>query len=133
MENKIKYLEMIQSVINRMANNSFCLKGWTVTLVSGILAISNWKMGQPHFYIVLIPILAFWGLDSYYLLQERLYRSLYEKTCNTDCEVDFLLKTSAEEKVFKQYLYCIFSKSIFFFYIPLLLVCVAIKMITHTA
>ena len=37
MENKIKYLEMIQSVINRMANNSFCLKGWTVTLVSGFI------------------------------------------------------------------------------------------------
>lgn len=28
MENKIKHLEFIQGVINRMANNSFMLKGW---------------------------------------------------------------------------------------------------------
>ena len=35
MENKIKHLEIIQGVINRMAGNSFALKGWAVTLVAG--------------------------------------------------------------------------------------------------
>lgn len=28
MENKVKYLEIIQGVISRMANNSFLMKGW---------------------------------------------------------------------------------------------------------
>ncbi len=32
MEQKIKHLEFIQAAINRMAGNSFLLKGWTVTL-----------------------------------------------------------------------------------------------------
>ena len=34
MEKKIKHLEMIQGVINRMAGNSFALKGWSVTLIA---------------------------------------------------------------------------------------------------
>ena len=41
MENKLRHLEMIQNIISRMANNSFLLKGWTVTLVAGIFTISS--------------------------------------------------------------------------------------------
>ena len=37
MEKKIKHLEMIQAVIVRMGNNSFLLKGWSVTLISAYL------------------------------------------------------------------------------------------------
>ena len=38
MDKKLKHLEMVQGVINRMASNSFMLKGWAVTLVAGIFA-----------------------------------------------------------------------------------------------
>ncbi len=31
---QIKHMEMIQAVITRMANNSFMIRGWCVTLVS---------------------------------------------------------------------------------------------------
>lgn len=34
MEEKIRHLEMVQGIINRMAGNSFFLKGWMVTLVT---------------------------------------------------------------------------------------------------
>ena len=37
-ENKRKHLEFIQDVINRMARNSFMLKGWTVLVVGAIIA-----------------------------------------------------------------------------------------------
>ena len=37
-ETKIRYLELIQNVITRMANNSFMLKGWAITLVAAIFA-----------------------------------------------------------------------------------------------
>jgi len=36
MEKKLKHLEMLQGVINRMANNSFLLKGWSVVLISAL-------------------------------------------------------------------------------------------------
>ena len=41
MKNKVEHLELIQKVINRMANNSFLLEGWAVTLVAGIFALSS--------------------------------------------------------------------------------------------
>ncbi len=40
MEAKLKHLELSQGVINRMAGNSFLLKGWSVTLVSALFALS---------------------------------------------------------------------------------------------
>ena len=79
MENKLKHLEMVQSVINRMANNSFMLKGWAVTLVAGIFVLAGKDTDKLYFLVAYIQVIVFWGLDSYYLLQERLYRGLYEK------------------------------------------------------
>ena len=66
MENsKIRHLEMIQGVINRMAGNSFKLKGWAVTLVAGIFALASRDTDKLYFLIAYIPIVIFWGLDSY--------------------------------------------------------------------
>lgn len=79
MDNKIKHLEMIQGIINRMAKNSFALKGWAVTLVAGIFALASKDADKLFCLIAYAPILVFWGLDAYYLLQERLYRTLYNK------------------------------------------------------
>ena len=77
MDNKVNHLEMIQGVISRMASNSFALKGWAVTLVAGIFALSSKDADKLYFLVAYIPIVVFWGLDAYYLLQERLYRALY--------------------------------------------------------
>ena len=82
MEKKLRYLEMIQGIINRMAGNSFMLKGWAVTLVSGIFVLAGEKDSWEFYLMVLLPIITFWGLDAYYLLEERLYRSLYDKARN---------------------------------------------------
>ena len=77
-EEHVKHLEFIQNVINRMSNNSFLLKGWNVTVSSAILAL-NISSPNPLFAIVaLLSSLSFWGLDAYYLRQERLFRSLYD-------------------------------------------------------
>lgn len=81
-ERKIAHLEMIQGVINRMGNNSFMIKGWTVTLVSAIFALSieNHKFS----FIALFPILLFWWLDAFFLYQERLFRKLYNDVTSKD-------------------------------------------------
>ena len=90
MDKKLNHLEMIQSVINRMASNSFALKGWAVTLVAGIFALAGKDTDKMYFLVAYIPIIVFWGLDSYYLLQERLYRALYDKVMLlSDDKIDF--------------------------------------------
>ena len=134
MDNKVKHLEMIQGVINRMASNSFALKGWAVTLVAGIFALSGKDADKLYFLVAYIPIVIFWGLDSYYLLQERLYRSLYETVRQTgEMNVDFSLKATAKEFASKQNCFCscLFSKTEAWFYIPLAVVSTGIIILTH--
>lgn len=107
MDKKMKHLELVQDVINRMANNSFMLKGWAVTLVAGIFALADKDTEKLYFFIAYVPVLVFWGLDAYYLLQERLYRSLYDKVRNTtEDNIDFSLKATADEFDSKRNCYC---------------------------
>jgi hypothetical protein len=70
----IKELEIIQGIINRMANNSFLIKWWVIILVIVILLLKGNKYQTS---IAFIPILVFWFLDAYFLRIERLYRRLY--------------------------------------------------------
>lgn len=134
MDNKHKHLELVQGVINRMANNSFMLKGWAVTLVAGIFALAGKDTDKLYFLVTYVPVLVFWGLDAYYLLQERLYRSLYEKVRETEEDhIDFSLKATTEEfdSNKNSYCSCLLSKTELWFYMPLAVVCTGIIIITH--
>ena len=133
-ENKIKHLEMIQGVINRMSSNSFMLKGWAVTLVAGIFALASKDADKMYFLIAYIPILVFWLLDSYYLLQERLYVALYNKVRLTNAEkIDFALSATVDEfgNEKNKFSSCVISKTELGFYLPLALVCTGIIILTH--
>lgn len=134
MEKKMKHLEMIQGVINRMASNSFLLKGWAVTLVAGIFALSSKDADKLYFLIAYIPILVFWGLDAYYLFQERLYRKLYDKICLLqEQSVDFYMDASVPESSNEKYSFwnCVFSKTELGFYLPLAILSAGIIIITN--
>ena len=122
---------MIQVIINRMAANSFMLKGWAVTLVAAIFALAGKNADQVYFLVAYIPIVIFWGLDSYYLLQERLYRSLYDKVRKIeDAEIDFSMQAPTEfDRKKNSYRSCVFSKTELWFYLPLALVSTGIIVI----
>lgn len=67
-------LEQIQQIIEREANNSFKIKGWTITLV---VVVILFRAGDYQILLGYIPLISFWYLDSYYLKQERKFRELY--------------------------------------------------------
>jgi hypothetical protein len=72
-----EHLKLIQSVISRLANNSFLLRGWAVTLASAILALGSQGRSQTLCFLAIGPAILFAFLDAYYLWQERLFRELY--------------------------------------------------------
>lgn len=74
-----KEIDLIQACINRMASNSFLLKGWTISIIAVVLALAE-KTLNPALLsaILLIPIISFWYLDSFFLRIERMYRKMYE-------------------------------------------------------
>lgn len=78
---QLKHLDYIQSIITRMAQHSFTLKGWCISLVLAFIAVLI-KEGaaNPLYWTPPIPIICcFWGLDAYYLRREKLFRALYDK------------------------------------------------------
>lgn len=96
MEAKGKHLEFIQGVINRLATDSFRLKGWAVVLVSALLVLLA-REGRMEFACIgFIPVIIFWGLDGYFLWQERLFRDLYDHVRTLDeVEIDFSMNIGA--------------------------------------
>lgn len=110
MKNKFKHMDYIQSAISRMAANSFSLKGWNVTIVAAIVALSfkesDWRIYASALFLNIV----FWALDAYYLRQEKLFRMLYNKVSKIkdDNEVDFSMHTN-EFKRYVSKLVCVIS------------------------
>ncbi|MCT4780658.1 MULTISPECIES: hypothetical protein [Exiguobacterium] len=129
MEEKMKHLEMIQNVITRMASNSFLLKGWTVTLVVGLLAFANVKdMNIDFMLLPLVSALFFWVLDAFYLHEERKYVKMYERVARLNNEeINFSLNARQYETETEGIKSVFLSKTLALFYSPILiLVIVAI-------
>jgi hypothetical protein len=77
-EMRLRHLDTIQSVINRLSQNSFAVRGWSVTLVTVVLALIGTRdIAHDLMIITLAPAVIFWFLDAYYVRQERRFRSLY--------------------------------------------------------
>lgn len=95
MVNKHKHLEFIQSAISRMALNSFYLKGWSITIVAALIALSIRESDYNIYAVSLFLTAVFWFLDAYYLQQEKLFRELYNKVLkvNDDDKIDFSMDT----------------------------------------
>ncbi len=93
-EKKMKHLEMVEGIIERMGKNSFQLKGWAVTLVSIIGALSAQGSDRRFFLLSFLPLVAFWLLDSFYLQKERKYIILYKKiSIKEENNIDFNMDT----------------------------------------
>ena len=121
MENKLKHLEFIQGVINRMAGNLFFLKGWTITLIAALFALFMKSANVDYIFIIYFPVIIFWILDGYFLSQERLFRALYNHVRKLDEEkIDFSMNTN-EFKKYKEntLVYALFSPTLLVFYLPL--------------
>lgn len=72
-----KHLEIMQGVIQRMAENSRSCKVWCVTLVAAILVLVARTGEAEHALIALAPTVLLYLLDAYYLMLERGFRESY--------------------------------------------------------
>ena len=117
MQARLKHLEFIQGVIDRLAGNSFRLKGWAVVLVSALLVLLAREGPVEFAWVGFVPVLVFWGLDGYFLRQERLFRDLYDHVRALDeADIDFSMGTGAFRRT---WLAAVFSRTLTAFYIAL--------------
>jgi hypothetical protein len=117
MESKLKHMEMVQNIINRMAANSFLIKGWCVTLVSAVFVLAAKDSNTTFVAVAFFPVIIFWILDAYYLWQERLFRKLYDKVCSTNKDaIDFSLNPAPYTKEVASWLQVARSRTLVLFY-----------------
>ncbi len=115
LEIKIAHLGFIQGVINRMGNNSFLVKGWFVTLMTAVFALTE-KPNACFVYLAILPLVLFWWLDAFLLHQEKLYRKLYEKVVMDEKLDIFTMKADKYKKEADCFFKVFFSKTLIGFY-----------------
>ena len=124
-----KHLEIIQGVINRMAENSRSCKVWCVTLVAAILVLVARTGKADHALIALVPTLLFLVLDSYYLALERAFirsqKAFVEKLHGNGLRLSDLYRVAPAGMGLALVARCLGSVSIWLFY-PLLVVTIVL-------
>ena len=98
-EARIRHLELIQSIVTRLATNSFVAKGWALTVAAAIYGFAANHLNPWIASASLVPTLGFWWLDAYFLLHERLFRCLYNDAQKPTTSVElFSMNTRAYRK-----------------------------------
>lgn len=130
-----KEIDLIQGCINRMAHNSFVVKGWTVSLVAVVLALLPEKFDVRLLSILGVIIsVCFWYLDAYFLKMERLYRWKYEWVIEKRLDSDkffynlqpknkHMWLDKRKEEGEPNLLKVMFSETLIPIYLPIILLC----------
>jgi len=122
-EHKLKHLEFLQFAINRMASNSFLLKGWSVTLVAALFALAAKDSDKKYIVVAYFPVLVFWILDAYFLSKEKLFRELYDAVrIKKEDEIDFSMDTTGIISAQIGWVATFFSRTLLVFYGSMILV-----------
>jgi len=129
MDKKEHKLNILQSIISRMATNSTNCKMWSVTLLSAIMVLflttdDNLNLNK---IIILIPIIPFMFLDAFYLGLERHFVDEYNKEF-ANCEIvniSIIKKNAGWERI-KSTLKALTSFSVWGFY---LILCLTISIV----
>lgn len=100
------HINILQNIITRMASNSANSKTWAITIISAIIVLLIDKSKTNIFYIVYLPLVMFYFLDSFYLGLERYFRTLYNKFIETvesnNFDFNTVYKISGPKKLCKK-------------------------------
>jgi hypothetical protein len=114
------HLEILQSIIQRMATNSASCKAWCITIVSAILVLIADK-GKPNLALLaFLPTFLFLALDAYYLALEKAFRSSYNlfvrKLHSSELQLDDLFYVIPRGDMTKHQIEALKSFSVWGFY-----------------
>lgn len=127
---KAAHLGMIQGVVNRLAQNSFYYKGWSVILVSAMFALAAKDALLQFVLVAYFPAIVFWCLDGYFLSVERRFRDLYDEARKRPDEgIDFSMKIKSVD--LSAWACAMGSKSVWPFHVTILAAIIVVTLITY--
>jgi uncharacterized protein (DUF486 family) len=117
---RVKHLEMLQTIVGRMAAYGATLKNYCLTVTTAACGFGVTLQRPLVALVALLPIIIFASLDAQYLRVERRFRSLFEQfrqeAWSTMPTFEISLKTAPKIR----YWNVVVSWSIINFYAPLL-------------
>src|SRR5262245_248517 len=131
--NGVHSIKMIQKAIDRMAQNSFVLRGWSVTLATGMLAVAVAEEKRRVAFLALLPAFALWGVVAFYRRQERLFRGLHDNVClafGSEDVTNFSMDTR-NIKDLRSWFKTLFAKVVIGLHGPLLIVILVVALLVH--
>lgn len=125
------HVELLQSVIQRMAKNSSSSKEWCITLVSAMLVLVANEDNPDYVLLAFIPTVLFLTLDSYYLALEKGFRNSYDifvsKLHSDTLLVDSFYSIKPRGHFPKLFFQALLSFSVWPFYMTLILMILFVR------
>ncbi|MCR5722017.1 MAG: hypothetical protein K6G72_06720 [Lachnospiraceae bacterium] len=132
------HLAFLQSIIDRMGQNSFHAKEWCVTVVSALVAFylsQDSRSVRPIAAITAGAVAVLFAVvDAYYLHLERGYRFLYKVVANLvedETAQPYSMSRPKRMKGFKPLLKALFSISTGLFYLAVIVGIVCLYIFTE--
>lgn len=92
------HVNLLQGIINRLANNSASCKTWCLTLVAALVSLAGATRVPGIITFALVPVGIFGFMDVMYLAQERAYRDLYNRIIESVRDGSYSLKNIYEAR-----------------------------------
>ncbi|KOF37399.1 hypothetical protein BA746_10380 [Vibrio parahaemolyticus] len=99
-----------------MGQNSFLLKGWCITLIAALFALSTGSSNKSFALIAYLPLFLFWLMDAYYLSLERSYIQLYNLVARGEIESNELTLDLSKIESSESMINAALSKTLVVFY-----------------
>src|SRR5689334_1539318 len=74
------HINLLQGIINRLANTSASCKTWCLSIVAALLSLAGSTHNPNLITVALVPVMVFGFIDMMYLAHETAYRELYKDT-----------------------------------------------------
>lgn len=127
---RVKHLEMIQGIIDRMSSHGATLKNYCITLTTAVAGFAVTIDKPAAGLLGLIPVAIFALLDTQYLRVERRFRTLFDRVRTEDWDTLPTFEVNSTNAPAVPYGRVLGSWSIFVFYAPLALAVIAAVIIT---
>ena len=118
-ELRVKHLEMLQSLITRMAGYGASFKSYCITVATAVIGFAFTLHRPAIAALALLPVIAFGVADAQYLRVERRFRDVFnlvrKEGWDTLPSFDINLASTPEQS----FLNAVTSWSIVWFYAPL--------------
>ncbi|MEH2498970.1 hypothetical protein V1294_005449 [Bradyrhizobium sp. AZCC 1678] len=121
-ELRVKNLEMLQSLISRMAGYGASFKSYCITVTTGVIGFGLTLHSPAVAALALLPVLAFAAADAQYLRVERRFRALFDIVRKQKWDEMPPFDISLETAPPQSFLSAAISWSIVWFYAPLAIV-----------